>query len=70
MTIMPAMNQAAFQLRDLVIHKKIEIVGMVVFVDPKRRQYRVCVDEDMPVETWGFDEVDFYAKGAQTPGGV
>jgi hypothetical protein len=59
---MPPMPNASFQLRDLVIHKKIEIVGMVVFVDAKRQQYRVCVDEDMPVENWGFGEVELYQK--------
>lgn len=57
-----AMPNTSFRLRDFVIHKRIQVVGQVVFVDAKRRQYRVCVDEDMPVENWGFDEVDLYHK--------
>lgn len=56
------MHKADYQLRDLLIHKKIEIVGMVVFVDRKQGVYRVCVDDDMPVENWGFHEVDLYQK--------
>ncbi len=56
------MHKAQFKLRDLLIHKKIEIVGMVVFVDHKKGIYRVCVDDDMPVENWGFGEVDLYQK--------
>lgn len=58
------MSNDFFQLRDLVIHKKMQIVGKVVFVDSKRQQYRVSVDEDMPVENWAFHEVDLYQKGA------
>ena len=51
------------QLRDLVIHRQIEIVGMVVFVDPKKQECRVRLDEDLPLETWGFGEVDHYQRG-------
>lgn len=61
---MPPMPQAPFQLRDLVIHKRMEIIGKVVFVDVKRQQYRVSVDEDMPVENWGFHEVELHQKSA------
>jgi hypothetical protein len=63
---MPPMSDTPFQLRDYVIHKRIEVVGMVVFVDKKRGEYRVCVDEDMPVEHWGFAEVDLFKKAADT----
>lgn len=59
---MPPMSDALFQLRDYVIHKRIEVVGMVVFVDKKRGEYRVCVDEDMPVENWSFAEVELFKK--------
>ncbi len=58
------MPKTSFQLRDLVIHKKMQIVGKVVFVDSKSQQYRVSVDEDMPVENWAFHEVDLYRKAA------
>lgn len=56
------MHKANFQLRDMLIHKKIKIVGMVVFVDRKKGIYRVNVDDDMPVENWSFDEVELYQK--------
>jgi hypothetical protein len=59
---MPPMSNAPFQLRDFVMHKRMEIVGMIVFVDKKLQQYRVCVDDDMPVENWGFHEVELYQK--------
>ncbi len=36
---------------------------MVVFVDRKRGEYRVKVDDDMPVETWTFAEVDLFQRG-------
>ena len=56
------MHKANFQLRDKLFHKKIKIVGMVVFVDRKKGIYRVSVDVDMPVENWKFDEVELYQK--------
>jgi hypothetical protein len=56
------MHKANFQLRDMLIHKKIKIVGMVVFVDRKKGIYRVSVDDDMPVENWSFGEVELYQK--------
>lgn len=59
-----AMPNASFQLRDMLIHKKIQTVGMIVFVDAKRQRYRVCVDEDMPLEDWGFHEVELYQKNS------
>ena len=59
---MPAMSKAPFQLRDMVIHKKMDIVGQVVFVDVKKSECRVCVDDDMPVENWGFAELELYQK--------
>lgn len=55
-----------FQLRDTVIHKKIQTVGRVVFVDAKRQKYRVVVDEDMPLEEWAFHEVELYQKPSLT----
>jgi hypothetical protein len=58
------MTNDSIQLRDLVIHKQIEIVGMVVFVDPKKRELRVRLDEDLPLETWSFTEVDLFQKGS------
>ncbi len=58
------MPPTPFQLRDLVIHKRMEIIGKIVFVDVKRQQYRVSVDEDMPVENWGFQEVELHQKSA------
>ena len=54
------MPSSFFQLRDMLIHKKIQTVGMVVFVDSKRQRYRVCIDEDMPLEEWAFHEVELY----------
>jgi hypothetical protein len=56
------MADKKFQLRDMVIHKKIEIVGTVVFVDMKHEICRVCVDEDMPVENWGFNEMELFRE--------
>jgi hypothetical protein len=58
------MHKADYQLRDLLIHKKIEVVGRVVFVDRKNAIYRVSVDDDMPVENWGFGEVELYQKNS------
>ena len=55
-------NNSPFELRDFVKHKRIDIVGMVVFVDKKRGEYRVSVDEDMPVMHWGFNEVELFQK--------
>jgi hypothetical protein len=46
----------------MVIHKKMDIVGQVVFVDIKKGECRVCVDEDMPVENWVFAELELYQK--------
>ena len=63
---MPDMSNAPFELRDFVKHKLIDIVGMVVFVDKKRQEYRVSVDEDMPVQHWGFSEVELFQKNART----
>lgn len=60
--IMPPMPNSSFQLRDTLIHKKIQTVGRVVFVDAKRQKYRVVVDEDMPLEEWAFHEVELYKK--------
>jgi|GEM_PF-3241043 len=54
------MPKAEFRLRDMLLHKKIDIVGMVVFVDHKNGIYRVSVDDDMPVENWVFGEVELY----------
>ena len=57
------MANEPIRLRDLVVHKQIEIVGMVVFVDPKKRECRVRLDDDLPLETWGFGEVELFQKG-------
>jgi hypothetical protein len=59
---MPVMPTPPFELRDFVKHKLIDIVGLVVFVDKKRQEYRVSVDEDMPVQHWGFGEVELFQK--------
>lgn len=56
------MSSSAFQLRDTLIHKKIQTVGRVVFVDAKRQKVRVVVDEDMPLEEWAFHEVELYQR--------
>ena len=61
------MATSSIQLRDLVIHKQIEIVGMVVFVDPKKQECRVRLDDDLPLETWSFHEVDLYQKLPESP---
>jgi len=58
------MSTTPFELRDFVKHKRIDIVGLVVFVDKKRQEYRVSVDEDMPVQHWGFGEVELFQKKA------
>lgn len=58
-----AMLNASFRLRDM-LSKKIKTVGMIVFVDVKGQRYRVCVDEDMPLEDWGFREVELYQKSS------
>jgi hypothetical protein len=57
------MANETIQLRDLVMHRQIEIVGMVVFVDLKKQECRVRLDEDLPLETWSFREIDLYQKG-------
>ena len=58
------MSISPFQLRDFVKHKRIDIVGKIVFVDKKREEYRVSVDEDMPVQHWRFGEVELFQKGS------
>ena len=62
--IMPAMSTIPFELRDLIKHKRIDIIGKVVFVDKKHQEYRVSVDEDMPVEHWCFSEVELHQKSS------
>ena len=67
--MMPDMSENSFQLRDRVKHKRIDIVGMIVFVDKKRQEYRVSVDDDMPVQHWGFSEVELFdGKSNPNPG--
>jgi len=56
------MLNTPFQLRDMLVHKTIQTVGMVVFVDSKHQRYRVCIDEDMPLEEWAFHEVELFQK--------
>lgn len=56
------MSNITFRLRDTLIHKKIQTVGRVVFVDAKRQKYRVVIDEDMPLEEWAFHEVELFTK--------
>ena len=56
------MENKPFQLRDMVVHKRIDIVGTVVFVDSKHQLCRVCVDEDMPVENWNFNDMELFKK--------
>lgn len=60
------MLNASFQLRDMLVHKQIQTVGMVVFVDSKKQRYRVCIDQDMPLEEWAFHEVELYQKNTSS----